>query len=195
MRLKALFGLTLIVLLSACDVQNTEAVKIDTYFDLVGLLDAQAELLYNSGARVEKVLVANGEEEKMLIRPDSVGQLKTEWQLFYEADINKLGLDDAYFVEGLPGMNGGRKVIYTAKKKAANVRLIEYDYEQDRLRYIRILIQEKNDIYNFEKEMLLNFDLIKGKEVIKDYSIKGRQDMVMKSELTFAISGKILMNP
>ena len=195
MRLKALFGLILIVLLSACESQNTDAVKIDTYFDLVGLLDEQAEQLYESGARIEKVLVANGEEEKMLIRPDSVGQLRTEWQLFYEADINKLGLDDAYYVEGLPGLDGGRKEIYTAKKKAANVRLIEYDYQNDRLRYIRILIQEKNDIYNFQKEMLLNFEEVDGKAMITDYSINGKQDMVMKSELSFALSGKVLFNP
>ncbi len=195
MKLKAFLGLALLVLLSACDAGQTQAVKIDKYFDLVALLDQQAELLYSQGARVEKVLLANGEEEKMLVRPDSVGDLKKEWQLFYEADINKLGLDDAYEVEELPGINGNRKVITTAKKKAANVRLIEYDYDQDHLSQIRILIQEKNDIYNFEKEMLLNFEWVDGQERLKSYSINGKQDMVMKSELAFALSGKVLLNP
>ena len=195
MKLKAFLGLALLVLLSACDARQTQAVKIDKYFDLVALLDQQAELLYSQGARVEKVLLANGEEEKMLIRPDSVGDLKNERQLFYEADINKLGLDDAYEVEELPGINGSRKVITTAKKKAANVRLIQFDYDQDRLSQIRILIQEKNDIYNFEKEMLLNFEWVDGQERLKYYSINGKQDMVMKSELAFALSGKVLLNP
>ncbi len=195
MKLKAFLGLALLVLLSACDARQTQAVKIDKYFDLVALLDQQAELLYSQGARVEKVLLANGEEEKMLIRPDSEGDLKNEWQLFYEADINKLGLDDAYEVEELPGINGSRKVITTAKKKAANVRLIQFDYDQDRLSQIRILIQEKNDIYNFEKEMLLNFEWVDGQERLKYYSINGKQDMVMKSELAFALSGKVLLNP
>ena len=195
MKLKAFLGLALLVLLSACDAEQTQAVKIDKYFDLVALLDRQAELLYSQGARVEKVLLANGEEEKMLVRPDSVGDLKKEWQLFYEADINKLGLDDAYEVEELPGINGNRKVITTAKKKAANVRLIEYEYDQDHLSQIRILIQEKNDIYNFEKEMLLNFEWVDGQERLKSYSINGKQDMVMKSELAFALSGKVLLNP
>lgn len=195
MKLNAFFGLTLIVLLSACDSENRQAVKIDKYFDLVSLLDQQAELLYESGARLEKILVANGEEEKVLIRPDSAGQLKSEWQLFYEADINKLGLEDAYYVEELPGINGIRKVINTAKKKGANVRLIEYDYEQDHLKSIRILVQDKNDIYDFEKEMLLNFDWIDEKAVLSDYSIIGKQDMVMKSELQFELIGKILLNP
>jgi len=195
MRLKAFYGLAFLLLLSACDSQNTQVVKIDKYFDLVGLLDEQAELLYSSGARLEKVLVANGDEEKMLIRPDSIGQLKIEWQLFYEANINKLGLDDAYIEEELPGINGGRKVINTAKKKAPNVRLIEYDYQQDRLMHIRIVVEDKNDIYQFEKEMSLNFEWVNGRQLLTSYSITGKQDMVMKSELDFALSGKMLLNP
>ena len=179
----------------ACDSTGREAVRIDKYFDLVSLLDDQAELLYSSGARLEKLLVANGEEETMLVRPDSAAQLKAEWRLFYEADINKLGLGDAYFVEELPGINDSRKVINTAKKKAPNVRMIEYDYEQDRLRHIRIVVEDKNDIYDFRKELLLNFDWLDGRETLTSYSIKGKQDMVMKSELDFSLDGKILFNP
>ena len=187
--------LTTLLMLGACDGSGAKAVKIDKYFDLVSLLDQQAELLYNSGARLEKVLVANGKEDKMMVRPDSLGQLKAELKLFYEADINKLGLDDAYYEEELPGINGSRKVINTAKKKAPNVRLIEYDYEQDQLRHIRILVQDKNDIYNLEKEMLLNFEQVNGRELLTSYSINGKQDMVMKSELEFSLSGKVLLNP
>ena len=187
--------LAALLLLGACSGSGGKAVKIDKYFDLVSLLDQQAELLYHSGARLEKVLVANGKEDKMMVRPDSVGQLKAEFKLFYEADINKLGLDDAYYEEELPGINGNRKVINTAKKKTPNVRLIEYDYEQDQLRHIRILVQDKNDIYNLEKEMLLNFEQVDGRELLTSYSINGKQDMVMKSELEFSLSGKVLFNP
>lgn len=177
------------LLTGACGVPSTKSVKMDKYFDLAGLLDRQAALLYAGGAKLEKVLVADGKEDKMLISPDSVGQIKAELKLFYEADINKPGLDDAYDEETLPGADGSHSVINVAKKKAPRVRLIEYDYEQHQLRRIRILVQNKNDIYDLQKEMLLNFEQTDGRERLTSYSISGRQRMLMKPELRFSISG------
>ena len=184
--------LAALLLTGACGVPRAKSVKTDKYFDLAGLLDRQAALWYASGARLEKVLVADGKEEKTLISPDSVGQLKAELKLFYEADINKPGLDDAYDEKTLPGANGSHSVINTAKKKAPRVRLIEYDYEQHQLRRIRILVQNKNNIYDLQKEMLLHFEQIDGRERLTSYSIIGRQGMLMKPELRFSLSGSAL---
>ena len=180
------------LLTGACGVPSAKSVKTDKYFDLAGLLNRQAALWYASGAGLEKVLVADGKEEKTLISPDSVGQLKAELKLFYEADINKPGLDDAYDEKTLPGANGSHRIINTAKKKAPRVRLIEYDYEQHQLRRIRILVQNKNNIYDLQKEMLLHFEQIDGRERLTSYSISGRQRMLMKPELRFSISGSVL---
>lgn len=195
MRISLFFGLVLALAISSCDSGNRDVVRIDKYFDLISLLDEQAELLYKEGARVEKKLMANDQEEQMIVVPDSVGQLKAELKLFYEADINKLGLDDAYFTEELPGVNGGRKVINTAKKAGANVRQIEYDYLGDQINQIRILVEDKNDIYTFEKEMQMDFETKNGVNMLTGYSITGKQAMVLKSELNFSLSGKILLNP
>ena len=180
------------LLTGACGVPGAKLVKTDKYFDLAGLLDRQAALWYASGARLEKVLVADGKEDKMLISPDSVGQLKAELKLFYEADINKPGLEDAYDEKTLPGADGSHRIINTAKKKAPRVRRIEYDYEQHQLRRIRILVQNKNDIYDLQKEMLLHFEQIDGRERLTSYSISGRQGMLMKPELRFSLSGSVL---
>ena len=195
MRNLTVWGLALALIATSCNIGEGEAVRIDKYFDLVNLLNEQAELLYSKGARIEKELVANGEKEQLTITPDAVDRLKEELKLFYDADINKPGLSDAYFTEQLPGLNGNRKVINTAKKAGPNVRLIEYDYQDDKLRQIRIVVEDKNDIYTFEKEMLLGFDLADGSEILNSFSITGKQDMVLKSELDFSLSGKLLFNP
>lgn len=186
---KILGCLIMVWVLQACQPANTSSVRIDEYFDLKGLLDEQVELLFNQGARLEKHLSANGKEEMVMVIPDSAGQFRGELQLFYEADINKLGLEDAYFTEELPGVNGGRKVINTAKKEGLIVRLIEYDYQEERLERIRILIEDKNDVYNFEKEMFMKFRQLEGKSILTDFSISGKQQMVMKSDLNFALEG------
>ena len=192
MRWLMLVFLAASLLTGACGVPGAKSVKTDKYFDLAGLLDRQAALWYAGGARLEKVLVADGKEDKMLISPDSVGQLKAELKLFYEADINKPGLEDAYDEKTLPGADGSHSVINVAKKKAPRVRLIEYDYEQHQLRRIRIIVQNKNDIYDLQKEMLLNFEQTDGRERLTSYSISGRQRMLMKPELRFSISGSAL---
>lgn len=190
MILRAFLGLFLVLGFVSCNApEETVSVKTDKYFDLVGLLDAQSELLFEQKAVLQKKLMANGETESMSVRPDSTGQIKAELKLFYEANINKLGLDDAYFTEELPGVNGGRKVINTAKRTGPNVRLIEYDYFQGKINQIRVVVQDKNDIYTFEKEMTMNFESIDGREILSSYTITGKQQMVMKSDLNFSLEG------
>lgn len=187
---RAFLGLFLVAGMTACSGPTEPAVvKSNTYFDLVGLLDAQTSLLVKQGVVLEKKLVANGEQEFMALRPDSEEQLRAELKLFYEADINKLGLDDAYFTEELPGINGSSKVINTARKAGPNVRMIEYDYNLGKLGQIRILVEDKNDIYTFQKEMVMSFETQDSREVLTGYSITGKQKMVMKSDLDFSLEG------
>lgn len=190
MTVRIFLGLFLILSITACNTGDIKTrVKIDKYFDLVSLLDEQSELLYTNKAVLDKKLTANGEVESILVRPDSAAQIRDELKLFYEANINKLGLGDAYFTEELPGINGMRKVINTAKKSGSNVRLIEYDYKSDVLDRVRIVMEDKNDVYTFEKEMLMNFKLVNGREILSNYTISGKQQMVMKSDLNFTIEG------
>lgn len=190
MSVRVFLSLFLILSITACNTGDVKSkVKIDKYFDLVSLLDEQSELLYTNKAVLDKKLTANGEVESILVRPDSAAQIRNELKLFYEANINKLGLGDAYFTEELPGINGMRKVINTAKRSGPNVRLIEYDYKSDALDRIRIVMEDKNDVYTFEKEMLMNFKSVNGREILSNYTISGKQQMVMKSDLNFIIEG------
>ncbi len=188
---KTVLGLFLVLGMAACSGSaETPVVRADSYFDLVGLLDDQTSLLIKQGVVLDKKLTANGEQESMSLRPDSEEQLRAELKLFYEADINKLGLDDAYFTEELPGINGNSKVINTAKKAGPNVRMIEYDYSLGKLSQIRVLVEDKNDIYTFQKEMTMSFESLDGKEMLTGYSITGKQKMVMKSDLDFSLQGR-----
>lgn len=191
MIIRFFLGLVLALSVVACS-KPTEnvAVKTGSYFDLIGLLDTQTALLLERGAVLQKKLTANGETEDMSVKPESEEQLKAELKLFYEANINKLGLDDAYFTEELPGINGASKIINAAKKAGPNIRMIEYDFYLGKISQIRVLVEDKNDIYTFEKEMTMKFEsLADGREVLTSYRINGKQKMVMKSDLNFTLEG------
>ena len=197
MKIKALLPVfSAVLIMSSCNFveQDKEAIKIDTYFDLAGLLDQQADLWMARGVKVEKVLTTNAREETVIVDVTDRKQLTDELNLFYEADINKVGLGDAYIIEELPAVFGQRKLVNSARSKKQKVRLLEFNYDEEKLTQIRILVEDKNSVYTFEKEMLIDFETIDGEEVLTGYSITGKQDMVLKSELNFSLKGRLLPN-
>lgn len=198
MKIKALLPVfSAVLIMSSCNFveQDKEAIKIDTYFDLAGLLDQQADLWMARGVKVEKVLTTNAREETVIVDVTDRKQLTDELNLFYEADINKVGLGDAYIIEELPAVFGQRKLVNSARSKKQKVRLLEFNYDEEKLTQIRILVEDKNSVYTFEKEMLIDFETINGEEVLTGYSITGKQDMVLKSDLNFSLKGRLLPNP
>lgn len=176
----------------ACDtVTKSEPIRTGVYFDLVELLDEQTELLEAHNAKLTSELSVNGETETIIMELDSASQWKEQLTLFYQADINKLGLEKAYLTEQLlPGENQ-RKIIDQAISSKAIVRLIEYNYSFDELKNIRILIKDENTVYDFSKELNLNFTTLNDKSLLSSFSIIGNQDMILKSKLNYSLNAKI----
>ena len=184
----------LFMILSCDSKEESQVVKIDDYYNLLQLLDEQIEFLVKNNATLEKTLGAGSESETTQKTP-STDEWKEELKLFYNANINKLGLKDAYEIEELGRIGGGKKLINSAKSDAQSVRLIEYNFGHETLESLRILIEEENEVYVFKKEMQMMFALKKGKLVLDTYSIEGSQTMVMKSDLNFSLNAKVRVNP
>ncbi len=192
---KKLLILSVLIATFSCTSPTKEpVVQAGTYYDLVGLLDHQVKYLYVQNASLEKTIGAGDESEVLQVSPDTT-TWREEFKLFYNADINKLGLSDAYEVEQLSRIDGGRKLINAAKSGAQPVRLIEYNFSNNALESLRILVEEKNEVYVFKKEMQMHFAQVEGAPVLKEYSIEGTQTMVMKSDLNFSLNGKVVLNP
>jgi len=182
---------TFAFLASCSPVSNTEVVEINEYYNLLGLLDEQAALLAGQKATLEKTLGVGAEVEFISSTPN-IEEWKSELELFYYANINKLGLIGAYETEELSNFGGGKKLINSAKSDEQSVRMIEYNFANDQLESLRILVEEDNEVYVFKKEMQMTFIQKNGKAYLKDYSITGTQTMVMKSDLFFSLKAKVL---
>uniref|UniRef100_UPI0040483410 hypothetical protein n=1 Tax=Roseivirga sp. TaxID=1964215 RepID=UPI0040483410 len=191
MKLKYLF-LFLVIACSGCDVnEKSEPIRTGIYFDLIKLLDQQAQLLAEMKPTFTKQLTVNGATETIKLELDSASQWKAQLALFYQADINRLGLETAYITEELSIGENKRKIIDQAKGAKAAVRLIEYNYLNNQLSNIRILVRENNSVYKFDKELNLNFSLEAGVNRISNFSIIGNQDMLLKSDLSYSLKATI----
>ncbi|PIQ49592.1 MAG: hypothetical protein COW03_04365 [Cytophagales bacterium CG12_big_fil_rev_8_21_14_0_65_40_12] len=191
MKLKYLFLFVVIALWGCDEGQKSEPIRTGIYFDLVELLDQQAELLAKEKPSFTKMLTVNGETETISIELDSASQWKAQLALFYQADINKLGLETAYVTEEFPLGENQKKIIDEAKGQKATVRLIEYNYLNEQLTNIRILSRENNTVYEFDKELNLNFSFDAGMNRISSFSIIGNQDMLLKSDLSYSLKAVI----
>ena len=101
MRLNVILVLVLFSVFGCASEKRTEAIRTGVYFDLVELLNAQAEKFGREQPTLTKELSVNGEKETRTVQFDSVSQWVEELQLFYQADINKLGLEESYITEEL----------------------------------------------------------------------------------------------
>tara|TARA_R110001592_G_scaffold259350_1_gene523309 strand:- start:1233 stop:1814 length:582 start_codon:yes stop_codon:yes gene_type:complete len=191
MKLKNLAFL-LSLLLFGCSVsQKSEPIRTGTYFDLVELLDEQIATFEVERPILTKELSVNGEPDKIIVQLDSAEQWKEELGLFYQADINKLGLETSYATEELSTGNGNRKVIDSAKTEKPTVRTIEYNYIENQLKSIRIIIRDENPVYKFEKELNLYFNAVQGKSILSSFAISGDQSMILKDELNYSLKATI----
>lgn len=191
MKLKYLFLFVVIALWGCDEGQKSEPIRTGIYFDLVALLDQQAQLLAEAKPSFTKQLTVNGEIEIISLELDSASQWKAQLALFYQADINKLGLETAYVTEEFPLGENQKKIIDEAKGQKATVRLIEYNYLNEQLTNIRILSRENNTVYEFDKELNLNFSFDAGMNRISSFSIIGNQDMLLKSDLSYSLKAVI----
>ena len=191
MRLKKIVLLLSLCLFGCTVGQESEAIRTGTYFDLIELLDEQIAMFEVEKPALYKELNVNGETEKIALKFDSAQQWKDELGFFYQADINKLGLETAYITEELSVGNGNKKVIDSAKTEKPTVRSIEYNYSANQLESIRILVRDKNPVYNFEKELNLFFDVKQGKSILSSFSISGDQSMILKDELNYSLKATI----
>ncbi|MGW8121748.1 hypothetical protein ACV07N_03740 [Roseivirga echinicomitans] len=191
MKLKNTLFLLSLLLFGCTTGQKSEAIRTGTYFDLVELLDAQIARFEVEKPVLYKKLSINGATEEVTLSFDSAKQWEEELGLFYQADINKLGLEAAYTTAEERSENGIKKITDSAKTEKPTVRFIEYNYIENQLKNIRIVVRDKNPVYHFEKELKLFFDDEQGKLVLSSFSITGDQNMILKDELNYSLEATI----
>lgn len=188
--IKKALAIFLLVALFGCapKKQNAEAERPDLYFDIEQLLDAQQGLLADETLTLNKRVTINGETESFEAVIANEKEWKSQFQLFYAANINKFGLVDAYNKETLAVGDGITKDIYTSKSPKNLVQVIECAYQNESLTEVRVQTKDNNIIYKVENEYLLRFN----QGLLTSYTITANESMILKKDMQMEMVAEIV---
>jgi hypothetical protein len=191
--MRALFVFLISLTLVSCSTEQMENnAKIDTFFDLEGTLDLVLTQLVNEKAMLKKTSQVDNESEESTLGPLNLEEWKAQLEIFYESDINKLGLENSYEVETLTAFDGIEKTIYSAKGNGQYVQTIECSFRDGKLFIVRIIARDKNFVYQIENELTLYFNHFKKKLALDHFIVKSNEQMLLRKDLFLRVEGEIV---
>ena len=192
--IKKCFILFLVVGLVGCNKNQSPTEESgEGYFSIAQLLEEQIGLLLSLDAALEKRVITGDISETLELKPKDSTEWKTQLQLFLDADISKPGYAGTYLVEELPLISTLSKTVYSANQKKNSLRIMECTYQGDLLKEIRLELSKNNEVFDFDQELFLYFNLESGKSRLSSFSIKGNESMKLKSDLSFEVKATIVV--
>lgn len=183
-----LLAITCGVLLS-CNVQPENTVDAVSYFNIEELLNKEIQYLVGQQAGLEKTLNSNGQSETTHMEPQTKEEWDSQLSLFFEANIDKPGLREAYHEEGLSTLEGMSTKIYSAKSAKSFVQTLELLYNNEVLKQINIQTSEKNEVYTSGRNLKLFLDN-EGQHIV-GFDVSGDEKMRMKEAMNFEVKAVI----
>lgn len=186
-------SILLFIVLFGCSTEELqEKAKIDVFFDLEGTLDQVVSDLVEQKAKLEKVTVVERKKEQVTLDLDSVQAWRSQLKVFYESDINKLGLENSYVIDSIQAFDGILKVRYTAKKKSDYVKMMECSFRDGKLFLIRINSLDENQVYRIANDYQIYFNHFKKKLALDHFSIKTNKSMILKKDLQIEVDAEVI---
>ena len=191
-----IYPLLALLVLAGCDKPTTgpdpaapgSPAPAGPYFDIRGLLDAQARQLDARHAAVEKqVSLRNGATET--VRVPAV-KWADELQVFYQADLNKAALRGAYALDSAAGPGQRPRRTYTLRPgfpRAAVLRL-EVLGPAGQPQAITARLRQDNALFYGAKDLSLRLE----NGQLRGYGVSGVQKLVLFDSLRFRTAARVL---
>ena len=187
--LKMFSFLFLFFSLFSCIPPNIKETADTQFFDLKGFLDGQIiqlEKAEEKGMTITKKTVLQGQKTKQTLKKIN---WKDEFAFFYSSDINTPQLRDRYKIEKTP-----QKWTFKTEEENLIVKQMQITFKEDgkdnsfeNVEKILIIQKDKNNLYENDRTLI-----IKVKEgVLKSYSIKGSEDVILNQKQEFLVEGII----
>ncbi len=183
--------LVLVTFFGSC---KQSSLKYDKpYFDFDSLVNIQIKKLSISKDSIYKNAMIDGKQDHSSFHIDSI-RLAHEWDVFRQLDVINKPLYKGNFkiIESKDTKSNLMIRTYQSKIKSP-VPFVRFYFQNDfkNLKKIESNYQEENALYFTERNLMMEFDDMLGELLIKRYSIKGSQKMILSDSVNFSIQGSI----
>ncbi|MFY0605602.1 MAG: hypothetical protein JXR10_02735 [Cyclobacteriaceae bacterium] len=166
----------------SCQSAQGDRPRLQAYFDLDSLIDTQIEILISNESELTKTLNSQEATEVKTTKP-SREEWENEFRLMREFNLNKPHYVGSYVANKQSGL-----VQYVPRQdQELPVWKFELRYVGGQLSQIDMGLSEFKYIYINKRRATLLFS----DNQLISFRIEGSQDMILKDEMNYVISGKI----
>lgn len=177
----------LLLILSACNGEQTTGRKNPEVPDLSAIVERQALLLDSLGAKGEKKIALN---EKR----DTIHNAEIDWQdeleIFKEADISDQRYASLYRKEQ---EDSATFVFRQVEQANEPVQFLRYSLEDGRISQIEAKVTTENILYERDLWMRLDFAEKNGHWLITSYRIVSSTDVLLAGRRDYSVNGEVLL--
>jgi hypothetical protein len=168
------------------------SVSENTYFDLDSLISSQILLLVDLDPEITKDASLGDQKEQAGMRLDSLGWEK-ELKVFRDANINKpayrglyqvsKGIDDSYsnlLYDSYLLKNEGHLPVKDLR--------VFYLEEVLNVKKVEVELNENNELFESKRSLVLEFEEIRDKPVLRSYVVKGEQKLTLNDQVNYEVS-------
>ena len=182
----------LIFILLAC---SSEPAGVELYPDMKMKVQELVENLRDKPISLQKIGNMDGEQDTTLLSGLDSAQWNRELQLFSSANFNKSIYRDLYEQKESADQNSNltvRTYTYTGTKKVPVVSMeIRYLDDPSNWHGVKIKYRESNRGFQAHRDLEMNFEDMRGKYRLKDYSVNGFQKILGQDTVKFSIVGTL----
>ena len=167
-----------------------EATRRPLYFDVKRFLDAQTQELTRRKPAVEKRVMLRGGQMETTRVPNV--EWDKELQIFYQTDINKPALRDAYLIDSVVQEDGRLRRTYQRKPDVENaverLTVISAPTAPAAAQKITATLTQDNPLFFSQKRVALH--TVNGRLLF--YEVQGVQKLVLFDTLRYSAAGRVL---
>lgn len=176
----------------SCDQsQGVNQQKINTYYDIEGLIEEQLLWLDSVSPFLYKSGTIDGQKNAETVQPtDSVW--RQEFLVFRSMDINKPILADSYNISEEETATGFTSIYISKFPRATLVDSLRIDFDQNKNPlFISAFQHSQNPLFVSQKRLEMYFDVVGAHSILSAFRISGMQKMITRKRVSFDIDSKL----
>lgn len=186
--------LSFIAMIGCQPPEGIDKLDQEPYFSVQDLMEQQIALLDSLNPTVKITGALKGQHETIDTHKDS-SAWRASLKLFTDADINQPVLQGQYTVKDTFDSQYDLPLKLYEAKKGANTSIpylkVYYQDSLANVKRIETVFKEENILYDTQRKMSADFDMVQGKPRLMQYETIGKQKMILQDSVLYHMQAEI----